>query len=75
MGTRHKRTVGRFQVEALEGRWAPGGLAGGVIQRHIGEEIPQVQVAPVAHGSKPSVNGGANAGVPFAGKGGVGGEF
>ena len=50
MGT-HKRTARRFQVEALEGRWAPGGVSGGVLAssltRHIGEEIPQAQVAPL----------------------------
>jgi hypothetical protein len=50
MGTR-KRTARRFQVEALEGRLAPGGLSGGVVNDGItrsgGEEIPQVQVAHV----------------------------
>ena len=50
MGTR-KRTAGRFQVEALEGRWTPGGSPGGVLDHgaacHIGEEIPQVQVAHI----------------------------
>jgi hypothetical protein len=50
MGTR-KRTAGRFQVEALETRWTPGGSPGGVLAPgaacHIGEEIPQVQVAPL----------------------------
>jgi hypothetical protein len=54
MGTR-KRTAGRFQVEALETRWTPGGLAGGVFPSvaacHIGEEIPQVHVAPALYGS------------------------
>jgi hypothetical protein len=57
MGTR-KRTAGRFQVEALEGRWTPGGVSGGVLVSgavcHIGEEIPQVQVAPVAPLGGPS---------------------
>jgi hypothetical protein len=48
MGTR-KRTTGRFQIEALEGRWAPGGLSGGVLgdrfRPSIGEEIPQTHAA------------------------------
>jgi hypothetical protein len=72
MGTRHQRTARRFQVEALEGRLAPSGPSGcgGDISKarvlyhgaaHIGEEIPQVQVAhPVAYGSKPGVASGAN---------------
>jgi hypothetical protein len=51
MGTR-KRTAGRFQVEALETRWTPGGSPSGVLvygaMCHIGEEIPQVQVTPSA---------------------------
>jgi hypothetical protein len=47
MGTR-KRKAGRLQVEALEARWTPGGLSGGVLgDCHIGEEIPQVRVAHV----------------------------
>jgi hypothetical protein len=55
MGTR-RRTSGRLQVEALETRWTPGGLPGGVVVPsvaacHVGEEIPQVQVASVADGS------------------------
>jgi hypothetical protein len=41
----------RFQVEALEARWTPGGMSGGVLGDratcHIGEEIPQVRVAHV----------------------------
>jgi hypothetical protein len=45
-----RRTAGRFQIEALETRWTPAGLSGGVLVSgaacHIGEEIPQVQVAP-----------------------------
>ena len=49
---RRKRTAGRFQVEALEAHLAPGGVSGGVLRdgltRGVGEEIPQVQVAPVA---------------------------
>jgi hypothetical protein len=57
MGTRNQRTARRFQVEALETRWTPGGLSGGVLGEHgaasqvqvahIGEEIPQVQVAHI----------------------------
>ena len=30
MGSRNKRTAGRFQVETLETRWTPGGAAGGI---------------------------------------------
>jgi hypothetical protein len=52
MGTRNKRTARRFQVEALETRWTPGGAPGGVLRdaltRPTGEEIPQVQVTPVS---------------------------
>ena len=52
MTTRDRRKAGRFQIEAQETRWTPGGLAGGVVVPgaacHIGEEIPQVQVAPVS---------------------------
>jgi hypothetical protein len=63
MGMR-KRTAGRFQVEALEARWTPGGPSGGVLGDrmtcHIGEEIPQVQVAPLATGG---AGGGALCGV------------
>ena len=55
MSTRTKRTAGRFQVEALEGRLAPGGQPGGVLRDsmtcHIGEEIPQVHVAQATCGS------------------------
>ena len=48
MGTR-KRTVRQFQVEAMEPRWTPGGSPGGALGDafHIGEEIPQVQVAHI----------------------------
>jgi hypothetical protein len=51
----------QFRVEALEGRLAPGGVSCGVVlmyglSRSIGEEIPQVHVAPL-------VMGGANGGV------------
>ena len=54
-----RRTAGRFQIEALETRWTPGGAGGGVVMVsgaacHIGEEIPQVQVSPL---------GGASGGV------------
>ena len=52
MGTR-KRTERRLQVEALEGRLAPGAGGGGVVlvatSRGLGEEIPQVQVAHPVH--------------------------
>jgi hypothetical protein len=55
MGTRKQRTARRFQVEALEIRWTPSSVSGGGLvygAAHIGEEIPQVQVArPVASGS------------------------
>jgi hypothetical protein len=50
MGTRNKRTARQFQLEAMEPRWTPGGSPGGVLgdrMIHIGEEIPQVQVAHV----------------------------
>jgi hypothetical protein len=61
MGTRNKRTARRFQVEPLEIRWTPGGASGAVLLsgavHHIGEEITQVQVAPVACGSN-TVRGG-----------------
>ena len=57
MGTR-KRTERRLQVEALEGRLAPGAGGGGVVlvatPRGLGEEIPQVQVAPVSPLGGPS---------------------
>jgi hypothetical protein len=54
-----KRSARRFQVEALEGRWTPGGLSGGAVipsgaACHIGEEIPQVQVSPVSPLGGPS---------------------
>jgi hypothetical protein len=50
-----KRRERRFQLESLEGRLAPGGVPGGVVMVygaacHIGEEIPQVHVAPLAIG-------------------------
>ena len=58
MGTRNRRAAGRFQVEALEGRWTPGGAPGGVLVYgaacHIGEEIPQVQVSHVSPLGGPS---------------------
>jgi hypothetical protein len=50
MGTRNQRTARRFQVEALEIRWTPSGVSGGGLAygaAHIGEEIPQVQVAHI----------------------------
>jgi hypothetical protein len=60
MGTR-RRTARRFQVEALEARWTPGGQPGGVlgdtITRSSGEEIPQVHVAPALYGSN-TIRGG-----------------
>jgi hypothetical protein len=65
MATRERRAR-RFQVEALETRWTPGGGSGGVLHGaacHIGEEIPQVQVVSVADGSKPGIASGSNAGV------------
>ena len=74
MGTR-KRTAGRFQVEALEGRWTPGGVSGGVLVSgaacHIGEEIPQVQVASLGDGG--GITGGSDP-TPLGGRGGIGGE-
>ena len=66
MATRERRAR-RFQVEALETRWTPGGQPGGVLgdalTRPTGKEVPPVQVAPVADGAKPGVASGANAGV------------
>ena len=47
MGTR-KRTAGRLQVEALEARWTPGGMSGGV----LGDRM--------TCGSKPGVGSGSN---------------
>jgi hypothetical protein len=64
MGTRNKRTAGRFQVETLESRWTPGGVPGGVVGNvygaacHIGEEIPQqAQVVPLAAPQGGAVSG------------------
>ena len=59
MGTR-KRTARQFQVEVMEPRWTPGGVAGGVVMVygaacHIGDEIPQVQAHVVPLGG---VSGG-----------------
>ena len=72
MATRERRAR-RFQVEALETRWTPGGQPGGVLgdalTRPTGKEVPPVQVAPVAHGSKPGVASGSNAGVASAAHG------
>ena len=66
MATRERRAR-RFQVEALETRWTPGGQPGGVLgdalTRPTGKEVPPVQVAPVAHGSKPGIISSSNAGV------------
>jgi hypothetical protein len=49
-----KRREQRFHLESLEGRLAPGGSPGGVLGDRftpsIGEEIPQVHVAPMAMG-------------------------
>ena len=74
MGTR-KRTAGRFLVEALEGRWAPTGLAGETIGtamiRLSGEQIPQVQVAPLGGGG--GMTGGFDP-TPLGGKVGGSGE-
>jgi hypothetical protein len=60
MATRERRAR-RFQVEALETRWTPGGQPGGVLgdamTRHIGEEIPQVHVVPALYGSN-TIRGG-----------------
>jgi len=60
MGTRNKQTARRFQVEALETRWTPGGAPGGVLgdalTRPTGKEVPPVQVVPM-------VKGGAGGGV------------
>jgi hypothetical protein len=51
MATRERRAR-RFQVEALETRWTPGGSPGGVLgdalTRPTGKEVPPVQVVPVA---------------------------
>jgi hypothetical protein len=74
-----RQTARRFQIEALETRWTPGGAGGGVVMIygaacHIGEEIPQVQVAPqggapggvLAQGGAPGgvlAQGGASGGV------------
>ena len=75
MRTRNRRTAGRFQVEALETRWTPGGGSGGVlapaVAGHIGEEIPQVQVAPLGDGG--GITGGSDP-TPLGGRGGIGGE-
>jgi hypothetical protein len=75
MGTRNKRSVGRFQVEALETRWTPGGSPGSVLVSgaacHIGEEIPQVQVAPL--GGRGGIGGEFDH--TLGGRGGIGGDF
>jgi hypothetical protein len=75
MGTRNKRTVGRFQVEALETRWTPSGSPGAVLVYgaacHIGGETPQVQVAPLGGGGGMT---GRFAPTPCGGAGGLGGE-
>jgi hypothetical protein len=71
-----RRTAGRFQIEALETRWTPGGGGGGVVMAcgaacHIGEEIPQVQVAPLGGGG--GMTGGSDP-TPLGGKVGGSGE-
>src|SRR5262245_7915463 len=74
MGTR-KRTAGRFQVEAPETRWTPGGSPSGVLVYgaacHIGEEIPQVQVDPLSDGG--GMTGGFDH-TSYGGRTGSGGE-
>src|SRR5262249_28775758 len=75
MAKRNQRTVGRFQVEALEGGWAPTGLPGETIGtamiRLSGEPIPQVQVAPLGGGG--GMTGGFDP-TPLGGRTGSGGE-
>jgi hypothetical protein len=60
MGPRNRRAAGRFQIEALEARWTPGGMSGGVLgdalTRPTGKEAPPAQVVPM-------VKGGAGGGV------------
>ena len=56
MATRERRAR-RFQVEALEPRWTPGGVLNHGAACHIGEEIPQVHVAPALYGSN-TIRGG-----------------
>jgi hypothetical protein len=75
MSTRTKRTRRRFQVEALEARWTPGGCPGGVLgdaMCHIGEKIHQVHVAPATCGSN-TVRAGeeGNGPVAFGAKPGI----
>jgi hypothetical protein len=61
MATRERRAR-RFQVEALEGRWALTGLQGATIGtamiRLSGEQIPQ---ASVVDGAKLGIASGSNA--------------
>ena len=71
MGT-HKRTARRFQVEALEGRWAPGagtGIGGDLLQAHV--DPTQAHVEPL--GGRVG-GGGEIAPTPCGGRGGIGGE-
>jgi hypothetical protein len=76
MGSRNQRTARRFQVEALETRWTPGGASGGMLVYgaacHNGEEIPQVHV--VLLGGRTG-SGGEVAPTPCGGAGGLGGDF
>ena len=47
MGT-HKRTARQFQLEAMEPRWAPGGLSGGVLgDRMVSRQVQVSHVVPL----------------------------
>jgi hypothetical protein len=79
-----KRTKTQLQIEAMEPRWTPGGVSGGVLgdrlsSCHIGEEIPQTPVAhvvPLATFGSNSIRAGQEGNAPTrcGGRGGISGD-
>jgi hypothetical protein len=70
------RKARRFQLEAMEPRWAPGGMPGGVLAgggtHNTSAEISQAHVDPSPSGGAPGgVLGGAPGGVLGGSPGGV----
>ena len=74
------RKARQFQLEAMEARWAPGGLSGGVLAgvstHSTSAEISQAHVDPSPLGGAPGgVLGGSPGGVLGDAVGGVGEEI